>query len=94
MAQCQFCGGQLNVPQRPPLTEECPSCKRDVHCCKQCHFFDPTRNNQCREPQADWVAEKERRNFCDFFRMSERPAARKNSKEDLEEKWKQMFKKE
>jgi hypothetical protein len=25
-------------------------------------------NNQCREPQADTIADKEKSNFCEFFR--------------------------
>ena len=40
-------------------------------------YFDPAVNNQCREPQAEWVVDKERRNFCDFHHLSDRPAVRK-----------------
>ena len=91
MPQCQFCGGTLEPRKPVPRDEECPSCHRDVHCCRQCLHFDPTKNNSCNEPQADWVAEKDRRNFCDYFQISLRPAKKKDMKEDLEAKWKKMF---
>ena len=91
MAFCQFCGAELPISGRVSLNEECPKCTRDVHCCRQCRHFDPAVNNQCREPQAEWVVEKDRRNFCDFFELSKRPAPRKSSKDDLEAEWKKMF---
>lgn len=47
--------------------DECFSCHSDLHCCKNCHFYDPKAYNECREPQADVVKEKERSNFCDYF---------------------------
>ena len=33
-----------------------------------CEFFDPNVPNQCREDDADDVHEKERANFCEWFR--------------------------
>ena len=91
MAQCQFCGAQLPFKGRVALSEECPSCTRDLHCCRQCRHFDPAVNNQCREPQAEWIVEKERRNFCDYFSLTEKPAVRKAGKDDLNDKWKKLF---
>jgi len=32
-------------------------------------------HNQCRETQAEWVADKEKANFCDYFVFSARAAA-------------------
>ncbi len=32
--------------------------------------------NDCREPRADRVVEKERANFCEWFRPAERPAGK------------------
>ena len=91
MPSCQFCGAAINPPKPVPRQEECPSCKRDVHCCRQCRHFDPALNNSCRETNADWVADKDRRNFCDYFEVSGRAAPKKAGKEDLEAKWKKMF---
>ncbi|KYG65351.1 hypothetical protein AZI87_12425 [Bdellovibrio bacteriovorus] len=47
--------------------EECPHCRADVHVCKNCEHYDPKVYNECREPQADVVREKDRANFCDYF---------------------------
>ncbi|HVP37882.1 MAG TPA: hypothetical protein VMS93_01745 [Candidatus Saccharimonadales bacterium] len=91
MAQCQFCGADLPFTGRVPREEECPACRRDLHCCRQCVHFDPAVHNQCRETQAEWIVEKERRNFCDYFLLSGRPARRTGPRETPEEKWNRLF---
>lgn len=48
--------------------DEC-SCGTDIHCCKNCEHYDETAYNQCREPQAERVLEKERSNLCDWFSL-------------------------
>jgi hypothetical protein len=47
--------------------EVCPSCGADLHCCLNCACYDPHAPQQCREPQAQRVSDKERGNFCDEF---------------------------
>lgn len=49
--------------------EDCPHCGADVHCCKNCDLHDPKAYNECREPQAERVQEKDRANYCDFFQV-------------------------
>ncbi len=39
-----------------------------VHVCRMCVFFDPQVARQCREDDAEEVKEKERANFCDYFK--------------------------
>jgi len=36
-----------------------------------CVDYDESAPNQCREPQAEKVSVKDRRNFCDYFRLRE-----------------------
>lgn len=50
-------------------TTECPHCMADMRCCLMCEFYDPSSYNNCREPQADRVADKDKSNFCGFFRF-------------------------
>lgn len=64
--------------------EECSSCRADVHVCKNCEFYDPKVYNECRETQADVCREKDRANFCDFFRP------KTGSRSILDEKAKMM----
>lgn len=50
------------------LRDTCAKCDADVHCCQNCHFYDPHVHNQCRETQAEWVRYKDEANHCDYFR--------------------------
>ena len=47
--------------------DTCVGCGADLHSCVHCRFFDPARNNQCSEPEAEWVSDKESANFCGYF---------------------------
>lgn len=48
-------------------TDGCPYCHSDLKCCLNCRLHDPGANNQCLEPQAEWVTDKDKGNFCEFF---------------------------
>ncbi len=64
---CARCGAAL--PDGPVSRRDaCPSCRADLHACVQCEFYAPGAYNDCREPQAERVIDKERSNFCDYFR--------------------------
>jgi hypothetical protein len=66
---CWKCGASLAaLPQPFARADVCPACKTDVHVCKQCVFFDPKVSKQCRETIADDVRDKERSNFCGYFK--------------------------
>jgi hypothetical protein len=67
MPVCFFCGAEVEVIDRVGRLDECPSCKRDLHACLQCKFYDRSSHNQCRETQSGYIADKERANFCEFF---------------------------
>ncbi len=71
--ECRFCGHTLAVSDPIPRDAECPGCGRDLRCCRQCRHYDPSRNNECRESEAELVVEKDRRNFCEFFEFDRRP---------------------
>lgn len=49
-------------------TTLCEGCGKELKTCLNCRHFDVTAPNQCREPVSDPVAEKDRANFCDWFR--------------------------
>ena len=54
--------------------DECPLCHADLHVCKACDFYESGAHNDCRESSADMVTDKERANFCDYFRVALRQA--------------------
>ena len=66
---CWKCGHALEdmlIPLR--RRDECPACGTDLHVCRMCEFYDPSVAKSCREPVAEEVTDKERANFCDYFR--------------------------
>jgi hypothetical protein len=36
--------------------------------CKLCEFYDVGKAKHCREPIAEEVSDKQRANFCDYFK--------------------------
>jgi len=67
MPRCFSCGAQLDGRDKPGRADTCCACDADVHCCCNCEFYEPGSYNECREPQAERVLEKNRSNFCDYF---------------------------
>ncbi|MBI2345458.1 MAG: hypothetical protein HYV03_00910 [Deltaproteobacteria bacterium] len=66
---CAFCGAALEREREIGRRDVCPACRRDLHCCLQCRFYDRNVHHECREPQAEYVKEKEVANFCDYFEL-------------------------
>ena len=66
--KCFKCGELLD-PAFTGRRDECSGCRADVHVCKNCQHYDSAVYNECREPQADRVLEKDRSNFCDYFKL-------------------------
>ncbi len=68
--QCWKCGDSVvELPLPLGRREECPSCRADLHTCRQCEFYAPSAPQSCREPVADEVREKEKANFCGYFTL-------------------------
>lgn len=53
----------------------CPACQKATHACRNCQYYQPGLNNDCREPVAEYVVDKERANFCDYFEPGRRSEA-------------------
>jgi len=64
---CFHCKTEIPVLGKIGFREECFKCRSDLHVCKNCEFYDPKAYNECREPSADVVKEKERANYCEYF---------------------------
>src|SRR5690606_3011177 len=63
---CWHCGIDL-TPLDYGRQDTCRQCGRDTRVCLNCVHFERGAQNDCREPQAERVVEKERSNFCDYF---------------------------
>lgn len=89
---CWNCGNHLTALDYG-RGDTCSNCGRDTKVCKGCEFFDPTSNNQCRENQAERVVDKERSNFCDYFKPSSHKGTEGRSATDLKAAAEALFKK-
>ena len=95
MRACFHCGMEVPGDGRIPREESCERCDQDLRCCRNCRFFDSSFNNQCSEPQADWISDKERANFCDSFVFSDGEPVGRTSPGETEkgrQSWKKLFK--
>lgn len=92
---CHSCSKELDLTKDSKISrqEECPHCMTSLHCCKMCKFFDPTSYNDCKEPMAPRVVDKEKANYCDFYRITSPESSAKTSKEDLLSAADALFKK-
>ncbi len=71
MLTCFKCLKELSLDSSVKLsrTETCPSCLSDLHCCKMCLHWDKNSYNECRESMAERQVDKEKANFCDYFKI-------------------------
>jgi hypothetical protein len=71
---CWKCGTSLAELTLPLLRlEECKKCGAELHVCKMCEWYSLAVAKHCRETIAEEVKDKERANFCDYFKP--RPGA-------------------
>ncbi|HYM36636.1 MAG TPA: hypothetical protein VET48_14650 [Steroidobacteraceae bacterium] len=69
MLVCWKCGASLAHLSLPlARLDECKTCHVELHVCKLCEFYDITKAKHCAEPIAEEVRDKERANFCDYFK--------------------------
>ncbi len=64
---CYKCGTPYEAKDRVGRRAVCLKCDADLHCCLNCRHHNPRAHNECNENQAEWVRDKDRANFCDYF---------------------------
>jgi len=90
--KCWYCDESLGESDYG-RQESCPKCRKDTHVCRNCFFYDTSYNNFCKENQADRVVEKEKFNFCDYFRPTDPKGGGGASADDLKAAAEALFKK-
>jgi hypothetical protein len=66
---CWKCGVALTgLPLPLSRLAECPKCRAYLHCCRMCVSYDPHLARRCREQDAEEITDKERANFCSYFK--------------------------
>ena len=91
MKVCFKCGTTVEL-EKVGRRDECLRCGNDLRVCLNCAFYDAARANACMEPQAERVQEKDKANYCDFFRFKE-TTQKKSGKAEAEKRWEELFKK-
>ncbi len=78
------------------VRDTCPSCGMDLRICYNCIFYDSGSYNECKEPQSEFVSNKDGNNFCDYFRFKlEKRADNSGGKvEHAKAKLEELFKKD
>ena len=69
MKRCYKCQKPYVEPNGPGFQDVCEGCQSYLHCCQNCHFYDPSQHNNCAEPQAEYVSDANGMNHCEYFRF-------------------------
>ncbi len=92
MKKCHKCKNIIEA-ESVFFKDECPRCRSDLHVCLNCVFYDEGKANKCRESQADYVKDRDRANYCDYFRFNNNTETKRSEKEAAEGLWKDLFRK-
>ena len=92
---CWKCKNEIKGLDKISRSATCPHCQVYLHCCFNCIFYDKFAYHECKEPQAEWIKEKDKANFCDYFSLiKEKLIEHKTlSKEEARRKLNELFKK-
>ena len=65
---CYKCGNEIDFDRiKMARTDPCLHCGQDMHCCKNCEYWDPGYHNECREQITEYITDRERANHCTNF---------------------------
>ena len=63
--KCTSCGAK--APTNIGAESTCPTCKAELHACRQCSYFDPSARFECSKPITVKIVNKNARNTCELF---------------------------
>lgn len=95
MGVCPRCGNKIPYMEAMPpgRADQCDSCGCDLRSCIACKHYDKTAYNECREPSAERVVNKEKANFCEWYKFGPGAAGSGPTKDDMLAKARDLFKK-
>ncbi len=93
MPSCYSCKKEVLIVGTVGRRDVCEHCDTDLHCCRNCGFYDTSSYNECHEISAMRVMDKEKSNFCEFFKMAGKPFDNKKETDDARQKLEALFKK-
>lgn len=64
--KCASCGAKVQTGIKGESS--CPTCKADLHTCRQCNYFDPSARFECSSKAVTArIVNKNARNTCEVF---------------------------
>lgn len=68
---CWKCGKELPLFEwgKVSFRATCEHCGSDLHVCKNCIHYQPGKPNDCLIPLTEYVADREKNNLCDSFKL-------------------------
>lgn len=93
MPACHKCKQELEAERDYGRQDTCPKCGFATRVCMNCMYYDPSRYNECSEPVADRVVDKEKANFCDYFKPGARIQSGLSAQEQARKAAEALFKK-
>jgi threonine dehydrogenase-like Zn-dependent dehydrogenase len=93
LGKCWSCGAALGSHDYG-RESNCLVCGKPTRVCRNCRWFAPGRPNDCEEPMAEPVLDKQRANFCGFFEATGEVGDNDggSSAEDLRKAAEELFK--
>ena len=72
--RCASCHREIELgpERRVAFRDTCEGCDADLHSCVHCAHYEPGAYNDCREPSAERVRDRDRANRCDWFQPGDR----------------------
>ncbi|HCM25533.1 MAG: hypothetical protein A2Z99_01450 [Treponema sp. GWB1_62_6] len=67
---CWYCGSAVVDAEPIGRSARCLDCSKDLRSCRNCRFFLPGGKGDCAESSTEFVSDKERANFCDWFALN------------------------
>lgn len=90
---CFKCGNEVDFNRiKMQRTDTCPHCAHDMHCCRNCEYWDPGSHNQCREHITEYIPDRERANYCTLFTFKNGPHEASTDKDNVKSKLDALFK--
>ncbi len=65
---CWKCGSFQDFSKSVYRDSVCPECGADLHSCRGCSFYSPGSHFDCHETVEEAFTDKERANFCEYFK--------------------------
>jgi hypothetical protein len=88
---CYGCGAELAFDGPIGRRTTCPECDADLHRCLNCRHYDTSAGNECREPHAERIVDKESSCACELFQLGDGAPRRRHRSDDARNRLAALF---